>query len=76
MAPGCSSSIPFAKKNHLSEPYLYAYVRKKHNLPTVPTVSIEPDSNTCLSTASANSAAASPASFLIQAIHSTINLLV
>eukprot|EP01018_Ginkgo_biloba_P010625 Gb_19275 [translate_table: standard] len=32
--------------------------------PVVPTVSTEPDSKTCFSTASANSAAASPASFL------------
>lgn len=34
-------------------------------LPTVPTVSIDPELNTCLSTASASSAAASPASFLL-----------
>lgn len=40
------------------------------NLPTVPTVSMDPDSNTCLSTASASSAAASPASFLQQIVKS------
>uniref|UniRef100_A0A0A9GC31 Uncharacterized protein n=1 Tax=Arundo donax TaxID=35708 RepID=A0A0A9GC31_ARUDO len=33
-------------------------------MPTVPTVSVDPDSRTCFSTANANSAAASPASFL------------
>nr|GMD75556.1 hypothetical protein Iba_chr13bCG1790 [Ipomoea batatas] len=33
-------------------------------IPCLPTVSIDPDSNTCFSTASANSAAASPASYL------------
>ncbi|WVY97374.1 hypothetical protein V8G54_029525 [Vigna mungo] len=34
-------------------------------IPTVPTVSIDPDSSTCLSTARASSEAARPASFLL-----------
>lgn len=44
-------------------------MRNKRCLPTVPTVSIDPESNTCFSTANANSAAASPASFLLQIIY-------
>jgi len=48
-------------------------MKTKHDIPTVPTVSMEPDPNTCFSTASANSAAASPASFLLQIIHVDIN---
>jgi len=35
----------------------------------VPTVSIDPDSSTCLSTARANSEAARPASFLLKRIY-------
>lgn len=41
---------------------------ERKGLPTVPTVSIDPESNTCFSTESASSAAASPASFLHQII--------
>lgn len=48
-------------------------MKTKHDIPTVPTVSMEPDPNTCFSTSSANSAAASPASFLLQIIHVHIN---
>lgn len=39
---------------------------EQKGLPTVPTVSTDPDSNTCFSTESASSAAANPASFLLQ----------
>lgn len=45
---------------------------KGKQVPTVPTVSTDPDSNTCFSTARANSAAASPASFLIQKVHAKV----
>jgi hypothetical protein len=58
------------KKNSLM---LWFRYETKHDIPTVPTVSMEPDPNTCFSTASANSAAASPASFLLQSIHVHIN---
>lgn len=47
----------------------------KHNLPTVPTLSMDPDSKTCLSTANANSAAASPASFLLPMMHERVGIV-
>lgn len=48
--------------------------RGKPSLPTVPTVSIDPESRTCFSTARANSAAANPASFLLTKILQSYHL--